>query len=186
MQQYRKLAYVIPSRVLILSLFASCFLAGTAFAKKPPKTYPEEGKVIGTGTSGQATTAGLTMGSATPLTRTKYTHTYKVETATSILVLDCGKLPFFGSTGGDCGGDKKIKLGDVIHFRIEKEWAYIPVTQTVADNPYDSSSTNSHPEQDEQKLRILSEELKPDTPKPDKLQATQPEKTDAKPPEAKQ
>jgi hypothetical protein len=174
MHHYRKLACGIPERLLILSLFAFCILAGTAFAKKPPKTYPEEGRVIGTGTSGQATTAGLTMGSA-PLTRTKYTHTYKVETATSILVLDCGKLPFFGSTGGECGGDKKIKLGDVIHFRIEKDSAYIPVTQTVPDDSSDPSNRNTHQEQDEQKLRILSQELKPDT-AADKPQATQPGK----------
>jgi hypothetical protein len=76
-----------------------------------------------------------------------YSHTYKIETDTKIYEMDCGKTPmFFGSTGKECGGDKPLQIGDVIHFRVEKGSAHIPLS--------DGS---------EQKLRILNEEAKPET-----------------------
>jgi len=53
--------------------------------------------------------------------------------------------------GEECGGSKKLQVGDVIHFRIEKGQAYIPITRT------DNSAA-------EEKLRILSTALKPDEP----------------------
>lgn len=82
-----------------------------AFAQKPPKSYPEEGKVIGRGTTEH--TAGVS---------TFYTQTYKVETDKAIFVLDCCKKPFFGKRGAECGGDKKIQLGEAIRFRVEKNY----------------------------------------------------------------
>jgi len=113
---------------------------GAASADKKPKTYPETGKVVGLGT--------------TPHTRgngTVYSHTYKVETDTAMFLLDCGKLPFMTGTGGECGGDQhKIQLGDVIHFRIEKSDVYISA-------PDVSGASGS----DEERLRIISQELKP-------------------------
>jgi hypothetical protein len=36
--------------VLILSALVVMVPGGAVFAKKPPKTYPEEGKVVGVGT----------------------------------------------------------------------------------------------------------------------------------------
>ncbi len=78
-----------------------------------------------------------------------YSHTYKIETDTKVFELDCDKTAMFHSTGEGCGGDKKLEIGDVIHFRVEKESFYIPLA--------DGS---------EQKLRILSQELKPES-KPD-------------------
>jgi hypothetical protein len=130
-------------RVFLRVLMAGLLLAlvqGAASADKKPKTYPETGKVIGLGT--------------TPHTRgngTVYSHTYKVETDTTVFLLDCGKLPFMTGTGGECGGDRrKIQLGDVIHFRIEKSDVYISA-------PDLTGGAGS----DEEKLRIISQELKP-------------------------
>jgi hypothetical protein len=51
--------------------------------------------------------------------------------------------------GEECGGSKKLQVGDVIHFRIDKDRAYIPITKA-----YNSAG--------EEKLRILSTALKPD------------------------
>ncbi len=72
--------------------------------------------------------------------------------------LDCGKTPFFTSTGGECSGDKKLQIGDVLHFRVKDQWAYIPVMQTETD----STTFVKHTVATEEKLRILSEDLKPD------------------------
>jgi hypothetical protein len=141
MQPYRKPAHVISARVLILSLFACCILMGTALAKKPPKTYPEEGKVIGTGVLEHQ--VGI------------YSHSYTVETDVNIFLLDCDKRGgVFHHTGEECGGDKKIQVGDIIHFRVEKEWFYIPVTETNPD------SDSGQKEQGEERLRVLRLELK--------------------------
>lgn len=131
---------------LALSALVIFALAGIAFAKKEPKTYPEEGKVVGLGTNGHtADNHGMF---STNKTVTKYSHTYKIQTEKEVLELDCGKIPFYSNskTGDECGGDKPIKIGDVIHFRIENGWAYIPVTEATDGG-----------KQSEQKLRILSE-----------------------------
>jgi hypothetical protein len=123
------------------------------FAAKQPKTYPEEGKIIGVG-----------------INQVGRSRTYKVVTGTRTYELDCGKHPaLFSSTPGECGGDKKLEIGDVIHFRIEKGRAYIPVPPTVEANG-------------EQQLRILREEAKAAA----VTQTPPPEKTDAKPEAEKQ
>ena len=127
-------------RLLPVLTLAGVVLSHTAFAKAATKTYPEEGKVTGTGVN--------------QVTRTRI---YKVATDTRAYELDCGKRPFlFSSTPGECGGEKKIQIGDVIHFRIQKDRAYIQVPIAV-----ESSG--------EQKLRIQREEAKPNAPakKPD-------------------
>jgi hypothetical protein len=161
---------------LILFFLTLIFSFGTAFAKKPPKTYPEEGKVIGSGSGQHTGGGGMVMGGSAPSAisvRTVYTRTYKVETDTKMYVLDCGKPPvMFSSNPGECGGDKKIQIGDVIHFRTENGWAYIPVVSTSND----AYTNEERSAAGEQKLRILSEELK--------SAATTP--VSAKPPDAKQ
>ena len=53
-------------------------------------------------------------------TYSAYSHTYKIETDTKIFELDCGKTAMFHSTGEGCGGNKKLEIGDVIHFRIKQ------------------------------------------------------------------
>ena len=61
--------------------------------------------------------------------------------------MDCGKEAVFHSTGAEClAGSKPIQVGDVLHFRIDKDYAYIPLL--------DHNGTQSG----EEKLRILSAE----------------------------
>ena len=157
-------------RLAVWMILSLSILTGTSLAKKPPKTYPEEGKVIGTGSLEHYVG--------------KFSHIYKVETATTLLLLDCGKTPaMFPGTGEECVGSKKIKIGDVIHFRIEKDRAYIPVMANTADDPYDSSNHSAHQEQSEQKLRILSQQLDAEA-TGEKAHETAP--SDAKSPDPKQ
>ncbi len=149
---------ILSLNLLALLIFALAVLAGAA-AEKEPKTYPESGKVIGIGqnehTKNHPKTGNNTGGGSYSV----YSHTYKIETDTKIYELDCGKTPMFlGSTGQECGGDKPLQIGDVIHFRVEKGTAHIPLSNGS-----------------EQKLRILNEEAKPET-KP----------ADAKTPDAQQ
>jgi hypothetical protein len=140
-------------RMLVMSVILMGILAGTAFAKKEPKTYPEEGRVIATGTTEHTRTSGSIFGAPGGATngsvssRSKYTHTYKVQTATKLFEMDCGKEAVFHSTGAEClAGSKPIQVGDVLHFRIDKDYAYIPLV--------DQDGTQG----DEEKLRILSAE----------------------------
>jgi hypothetical protein len=127
---------------LVLLTLACIVLVHPAFAANEPKTYPEVGQVTGTGTGKRSVGQG----------GTAFTRTYKVETDTKVFELDCGKMPFFARTGGECGGEKKLQIGDTIHFRTQKEWAYISITQKDQSGRVTPS---------EQKLRILSEDLKP-------------------------
>lgn len=116
--------------VMALTILALSVPSEMASAKSQPKTYPEEGKVIGTGTS------------------QTLRFTYEVETDSRIYKLECDKLPKPGLTSytpRECGGARKIQIGDVIHLRKDKSWAYIPIAE--------------HPAE-EQRLRILSEEAK--------------------------
>src|SRR5580704_15465606 len=76
-------------------------LSGRLLAEKPPKTYPEQGRITGTG-----------------LDRIRMSHIYKIETAERIYEFDCWSAGSFGRTGSECGGDKKLQIGDVIHFRL--------------------------------------------------------------------
>jgi hypothetical protein len=121
-------------------ILALGLLSMTAFANKEPKTYPEEGKIVATGLSEWVVNR-----------QHQHAHTYTVVTSAKSYVLECGHKPVFGSMGEECGGSKKLQLGDVIHFRIEKDQVYIPITKT------DNSAG-------EEKLRILSTALKPDAP----------------------
>jgi hypothetical protein len=138
--------------------FFTLFLLTASAAAKEPKTYPESGKVIGIGQNEHTKSHPKTGNGMGGGSYSVYSHTYKIETDTKIYELDCGKTPtFFGSTGQECGGDKPLQIGDVIHFRVEKGSAHIPLS--------DGS---------EQKLRVLDEEAKPEA-KP----------ADAKTPDAK-
>jgi hypothetical protein len=147
----------------LLLTIALIVLPGTAVAKHEPNAYTESGKVIATGLSQHQKSHPVTGGqNGVPATGggtyTVYSHTYKVETDTKIYELDCGKVPNFHTTGKGCGGEREIQIGDVIQFRIEKDSAYLPL-----------------PDGSEQKLRIMSQELKPEA-----------KSDDAKPADAKQ
>ena len=78
-------------------------------------------------------------------------RTYTVKTPTRVFVLEC---PFW-MTGfhihspSECGGSRKIAIGDVIHFRIEKNQAFIQTDKGI-----------------EQKLNILSEGINEGATKP--------------------
>lgn len=132
--------------VIILSALTIIALQGIASAKKQPKVYPVEGKVVATGLYEFAVR--------------KFTHTYNVVSDTRLYVLNCEEEPgLFSSTGPECGGDKKIQIGDIIHFRIEKSWAYISIVESVTDHSTFSKEQVSR----EQRLRVLREELNPDS-----------------------
>jgi hypothetical protein len=110
----------------------------TAFAGKEAKAYPEEGKIVANGLTERVVNG-----------QHKHAHTYTVVTDAKSYRLECGHKPVFGSMGEECGESKKLQIADVIHFRIEKDQAYIPITKS------DNSAA-------EEELRILSTALKPD------------------------
>jgi hypothetical protein len=140
-QHRRILSHLLLSSILIVTV-----LAAATFAAKDLKTYPEEGKITGNGQNEHTQTTG---GGATPQhSRSVYSHLYTVQTDTKIYQLDCGKLPTFHSTGGECGGDKKFETGDVIHFRTEKGNAYVSIVNGGQPG--------------EQKLRVINEQLRSD------------------------
>ena len=85
---------------------------------------------------------------------TVYFHTYKVETDSRVYELDCEKRALVHNTGKECGGDQPLDIGSVLHFRIEKGDACIQL-----------------PDGKEQKLRVLSEDAKPEA-KPGAAPAT--------------
>jgi hypothetical protein len=123
---------------LAVSILALSLLSVTGLEAKEAKTYPEEGKIVATGLSGWVVNR-----------QHQYAHTYTVVTNAKSYLLECGHKPMFGSMGEECGGSKKLQIGDVIHFRIDKDRAYIPITKI------DNSVA-------EEKLRILGAALKPD------------------------
>jgi hypothetical protein len=128
-----------------LALFVLALVPMIAAAKSAEKTYPMTGKVVGMGQNqSQVRTAPGPNGGS----RTVYFHTYKVETESRIYDLDCEKAALVHNTGKECGGDQPLDIRSVLQFRIEKGEVYIQL-----------------PDAKEQKLRILSEDAKPE-PKP--------------------
>lgn len=112
----------------------------SAFASKEPKTYPEEGKIVATGVTEWVVNR-----------KHQFAHTYTVVTNARSYVMECSHKPVFGTMGEECGGTKKLQIGDAIHFRIDKSEAYIPITKTDNSNG-------------EEKLHILSTALSPEAP----------------------
>ena len=103
---------------LCFAVFPSMLFAGS-------KEHPMQGTVIALGTS-QDTTGGGT----TPV----FTHvhrTYTVRTDTRAFVLECPydmeAIPIVAPR--ECGGKKKIAIGDTIHFRLEKNNAFVLTAQ---------------------------------------------------------
>jgi hypothetical protein len=132
------------SRSMGLTLLALALAPMVAIAGGGEKTYPLTGKVIGMGQN--QTQIDTQVGS-----RTVYFHTYKVETDSRVYDLDCERAAMIHSTGKQCGGDQPLDIGSVIHFRTEKGKAYLLL-----------------PDGKEQKLRILSEDAKPEPKASDK------------------
>lgn len=85
------------------------------------KEHPMEGTVTAVGTSTETTGGGNT-----PV----FTHvhrTYTVKTPTRVFVLECpyDKEAIRIFAPSECGGKKKIAIGDAIRFRVEKDHAYV-------------------------------------------------------------
>jgi hypothetical protein len=136
-------AKAVVTRKLTGQFFVYILLAALpaiALAGGKEKSYPETGKIIGKGQTSHTVYSGNGM---TAHSQERDTDTYKVETGTEILVLDCGKTSAFHMEGKECGGDQPLTIGTELHFRIEKHKAIIPLSNGS-----------------EQKLEILSEEAK--------------------------
>ena len=124
-----------------------CGLACPILLFAGDKTYPLEGKVVALGTAQELTGGGATPvvngkgADSTPIS-TMVHRTYTVKSPSRVYVLEC---PFWMNgfhihSPSECGGSKKITIGDVIRFRIAKNHAYISIDQGK-----------------EQKLSVLSE-----------------------------
>jgi len=105
------------------------------------KEYPIQGTVIALGTSQETTGGGSTSG-VTHLHRT-----YTVKTATRVFVLECPHEMdgFHIHAPSECGGKKKIEIGDAIRFRVEKNRAHVLTAEGK-----------------EEKLGVVSEAMKED------------------------
>jgi len=149
---------VFAIRVVVIALLIS--LPGYVVAKKEARAYPEEGKIVATGLTEWVINS-----------KHQYAHTYTVVTNARSYVLECSHKPVFGTMGEECGGSKKLQIGDVIQFRIENDRVYIAIRKI------DNSAG-------EEKLRILSTALGPDS-ESDKSRQAVPENKGSKPPTEK-
>jgi hypothetical protein len=107
--------------LLVFIAFPTVVLAGG-------KDYPIQGTVTALGTS-QETTGGAStavVGGSTSVV-THVHRTYTVKTPTRIFVLECPHWMdgFHIYSASECGGKKKIEIGDAIRFRIEKNRAHV-------------------------------------------------------------
>lgn len=133
MPHYRRTARTFfLALVVVLALIISV----SALGKSEPKTYPQEGKVFGTGT----TLVPMPNGGSISM------PTYKIETDTKIYEVRC-------SNSLACGGKNKLEIGEVIHFR---EGTKMRVQYLFYQAPGDDK---------ERTVMLMSQELKPD-PKP--------------------
>lgn len=110
---------------LCLSLVILCFAAFPGMLFAGGKEHPLQGTVTALGTSQDTTGGGST---------SVFTHvhrTYTVRTDTRVFVLECpydmDALHIFAPS--ECGGKKKIAIGDVIRFRLRKNNAYVLTSQ---------------------------------------------------------
>lgn len=108
-----------------LTVVVLCFMAFPSMLFAGSKEHPMQGTVTALGTS-QDTTGGGT----TPV----FTHvhrTYTVKTDTRVFVMECPydmeAIPIVAPR--ECGGKKKIAIGDEIHFRLEKNNAFVLTAQ---------------------------------------------------------
>lgn len=129
------------SEHLSLMLLILAFLAFTTVLSAGNKEHLMQGDVTALGTT-QDTTGGDT----TPI----FTHThrtYTVKTDTRFFVLECpyDMEALHILAPSECGGKSKIAIGDTIHFRVEKNKAFL----------LDAQGT-------EEKLRIVSESMNAD------------------------
>ncbi len=118
-----------PRRIFLLAAILSCIVLSSVVLSladdKPADKYNETATVL----------------SAT----SKHGHFYQVSTDSRIYLLLCEHNGTLHLGAAECKvGDKFIAAGDVIHFRIDGDWAYMAPM----------------PAGNEEKLRILTTELK--------------------------
>jgi hypothetical protein len=92
------------------------------------KDYPIQGSVTALGTSQETPGGGSTaVGGGTTSVVTHVHRTYTVKTPTRVFVLVCPYWMdgFHIHSPSECGGKKKIEIGDVIRFRVEKNRAHV-------------------------------------------------------------
>jgi N-methylhydantoinase B/oxoprolinase/acetone carboxylase alpha subunit len=110
------------------------------------KDYPIQGTVTALGTSQETSSGGSTgvAGGSTSVV-THVHRTYTVKTPTRVFVLECPYWMdgFHIYSASECGGKKKIEIGDAIRFRVEKGRAHLLTAEGK-----------------EQKLRVISEAMK--------------------------
>jgi Cu/Zn superoxide dismutase len=97
------------------------YIAFPAVVLAGGKDYPIEGTVTALGTTQETTGGGNTS------TSTVIHRTYTVKTPTRVFVLQC---PYWMSgfhihSASECGGKRKIEIGDAIRFRVEKNRAHL-------------------------------------------------------------
>ncbi|HYM79769.1 MAG TPA: hypothetical protein VE377_27600 [Candidatus Dormibacteraeota bacterium] len=109
---------------LVLSAAFTPCLGQSPATDKPTDKYKETGNVLSA--------------------ISKHGHFYQIATDSRIYLLMCGKVGIFGGEPECKVGDKPIAAGDTVHFRIDGDWAYVPLVAPDA----------------EDKLRILTTELK--------------------------
>ena len=121
------------------------FIAFPTVGLASGKDYPIQGTVTALGTS-QETTGGASTAVAGGSSVVTHVHrTYTVKTPTRIFVLECPHWMdgFHIYSASECGGKKKIEIGDSIRFRVEKNRAHVLTSEGK-----------------EQKLGVVSEGMK--------------------------
>ena len=124
-----------------------CCLTGSTLAFGGDKQYPLEGKVVAVGTTRELTGGGSTPvvngtggGAASGFTAVR--RTYTVKSPDRVYVLECPYWMngFHIHSPSECGESKYLAIGDHIHFRMAKHYAYMQTDKGK-----------------EQKLSVLSE-----------------------------
>jgi hypothetical protein len=102
-----------------LHLVLICSIALPNIVLAGGKPYPMEGTVTALGTSTE------TIGGGDPVVATHVHRTYTLETPTRVFVVECPYVMGTIFPPHECGGKKKIAIGDAVHFRIEHDHAYV-------------------------------------------------------------
>jgi hypothetical protein len=110
------------------------------------KDYPIQGTVTALGTSQETSgggSTGVAGGSTSVVTHVHRTYTVKTPDRIFVLVCPCWMDGFHIHSASECGGKKKIEIGDAIRFRVEKNRAHLLTAEGT-----------------EQKLGVVSEAMK--------------------------
>ena len=121
MKRKMKMDTTVTFAYLGVNLLLLSFITFPTVVLAGGKDYPIEGTVTALGTSQETTGGGSTS------TSTVVHRTYTVKTPTRVFVLQCPYWMngFHIHSASECGGKKKIEIGDAIHFRVEKNRAHL-------------------------------------------------------------